>query len=56
MNSQQEDFHIDGMDFIRQCMNAPIDTTQEARTYAEEHLSWEKSVASFTQRLREVLQ
>jgi len=52
----QEDFHIDGLDFIRQCMNAPIETTQAARAYAEEHLSWEKSVASFTQRLREVLQ
>ena len=52
----QEDFHIDGLNFIRQCMNAPIETTQEARAYAEEHLGWVRSVASFSEKLSEVLQ
>lgn len=52
----QEDFHIDGLEFIRRCMAPQKEEKREPRTYAENQLSWEKSIASLNKKLSELLQ
>jgi len=52
----QEDFHIDGLEFIRRCMAPRKEEKGQPRTYAENHLSWEGSVASLDVKLSELLQ
>ena len=52
----QEDFHADGLEFIRRCMTPRDEEKSQPRTYAENHLSWEESVASLGGKLSELLQ
>ena len=52
----QEDFHIDGLKFIRAQMSDPDKASVQSRAYAAAHLSWKPSVGSFIQKLRDVLQ
>ena len=51
----QEDFHIDGLAFIQQRQAAHEATSQAARAYAEEHLSWQRSIETFNDALLNVL-
>ena len=52
----QEDFHIGGLEFIRQCIKLQEKGTHQPRAYAEEHLGWKQSVAAFTEKLCDLLQ
>ena len=51
----QEDFHIDGLAFIQQRQAAHEAASQAARAYAEEHLSWQRSIETFSDALVNVL-
>lgn len=51
----QEDFHLDGLKFIRECMEAMSETSGAPRAYAETHLGWEHSVAKLERELKDLL-
>ena len=51
----QEDFHLDGLNFIRECMDAMNEVLDAPRAYAETHLGWEHSVTTLERELKDLL-
>tara|TARA_B100000035_G_scaffold315364_1_gene335516 strand:- start:2346 stop:3446 length:1101 start_codon:yes stop_codon:yes gene_type:complete len=53
---QQEDFHIDGLDFIREFMSGRLQVSEGPRLYAETNLSWNRSTSLLIEKLNDLVQ